>query len=433
MRRWLVLAVLAGCGDNAPAQLPTEVEVVALPVETTSKLDVLFVLDTEASTLEHQVALRAAFPALLAQLSIDGRPDLHLGAISPDLGVSDASGAVGTDIGGTAQGGCVGDGKEGELQQFNSSIHDRYLIDSADASNHPNALAQDASYILSLGSNGCGFQQHLSAARLAFTNPANVGFRRPDAALGIVVLADEDDCSVLDTEIFGPASPTLGALQHFRCTQFGVVCDQADMTSTGPRTNCRPNATSTEIEDPGDFVDAFRAQVADPRRFSFGAIIAPSRPNDVTIDLRAPSGSMSPIPELAPSCEWEETSSDGGNYIEQAEPSVRLAWLANRFGDRGSIGSICNQDITPAATTIGIGLRRAMGDPCVEDDVPLDHCTAVDELDGVEVPVPPCGVTSASCWELVTDPVTCPNAANQKLVVHRIGSAPAGTYTLLRC
>jgi hypothetical protein len=366
---------------------------------------------------------------LLAQISVDGRPDLHLGAISPDLGVTTASGAQGTDVGGSAQGGCFGDGDGGDLQEFDLSIHDRYLIDSADASNHPAALADDVRSILSVGSHGCGFQQHLSATRAAFANPLNVGFRRPDAALGIVVLSDEDDCSVLDLQIFGPANTTFGALQHFRCTQFGITCDGSDMTSAGPRTNCKPNATSLEIEDPADFVDLFRTQAADPRRVAFGAIIAPSGPDDLAIELRAPSGGASDIPALAHSCEWLEASNTG----DVADPSIRLAWLANQFGDRGSIGSICNEDITPAATTVGIGLRRAMGDPCVEDDVPLDHCTAVDELDGVETPLPPCGVSSASCWELATDETTCPNAAHQKLVVHRVGAAPAGTYTLLRC
>jgi rubredoxin len=239
------------------------------------------------------------------------------------------------------------------------------------------------------------------------------------------VLSDEDDCSVLDPQIFGPTSAALGALSHFRCTQFGLTCDQLDMTSVGPRTNCKPDAASPEIEDPADFIDVFRAQASDPRRVAFGAIVGHT---DIAIELRAPSGSVNPIPALAHSCVWPE-----GNNVNGADPAVRLTWLASEFGDRGSVGTICNADLSDAATKIGIGLRRAMGDPCVEDDVPLDHCEAVDEVDRVETPLPPCGASSASCWELVPDERTCPNAAHQKLVVHRIGSAPADTYTLLRC
>lgn len=422
MRRWLVLAVLVGCGDNAPPPVDTRVEVVAMPAEVTAKLDLLFVVDNEVSTNDHQFALNRAFPALLAQISIDGRPDLHLGAITPDLGVSTASGAQGVGIPGTL--GCWSAGDEGRLKMFDVSIQDRYLIDNAEATNHPRALVDDIGSILDLGSTGCGFQQHFSAARAALANPYNAGFRRADAALGIVVLSDKDDCSALDPAIFGPESDALGPRSSFRCTRFGVVCDEPDMTSVGPRTNCRPNASSTEIEDPVDFVDLFRAQASDPRRVAFGAIIATT---DVAIELQATGGTAT-VPALAHSCKWLEQ-----NTIVDAQPAVRLAWLANQFGDRGSIGSICNADLTDAATTIGIGLRRAMGDPCVEDDIALDHCTAADERDGVSAPIPPCGATSASCWELVTDPTTCPNAAHQKLVVHRAAAAPAGTYTLLRC
>jgi len=426
VRRCLFWAcALAGCGDNAPPPAPTLTEVVALPSVTTDKLDLLFVIDNEVSTNDHQVSLQLAFPALLAQLSIDGRPDLHVGAITPDLGTSTMSGAIGPDIVGSI-GGCYGLGDDGQLKQFDPAIQARFLVDSVAEVNHPKTLAEDLSSILDVGSTGCGFQQHLSAVRAALANPSNAGFRRDDAALGVIVLSDEDDCSVLDPAIFGPASPALGALSHFRCTQFGVTCDEPDMTSYGPRTNCRPNASSTEIEDPGDFVDAFHGYVADPRRLAFGAIVAP---NDIAIEPRAPAGGTTAMPALTHSCEWIDTN----NTPEDADAGLRLAWIAGQFGDRGAIGSICNEDISPAATVMGINLRRAMGDPCIEDDVPTTHCTAVDELAGAETPLPACTATTPDCWELVADPTTCPNAAHQKLVVHRSTPAAEGTYTLLRC
>ncbi|CAN5188574.1 hypothetical protein BH11MYX1_BH11MYX1_54970 [soil metagenome] len=168
-----------------------------------------------------------------------------------------------------------------------------------------------------------------------------------------------------------------------------------------------------------------RSQSADPRRVAFGAILAPS---EVVIGLRSPSGSAQQLPSLEAACEWMET-----NTITVAEPAIRLAWLARQFATRGAIGSICNADQRAAMTTMGINARRAMGDPCVEDDVDLARCEAAEEIDGVETPLIACeSPTQTQCYELAIDPETCPNGAHRKLVVHRGAAAPMG-YDLLRC
>jgi len=423
VRRWLVVAALAACGDNALPVVDTRVEVVAMPATSTSKLDVVFVIGNGVSVLDHQVVLGEALPAWLAQISIDGQPDLHVAAITTDMGTSAAHGDPAPAIGGSING-CTSRGDNGAMFAWDASDH--VLVDGPAATNHPDTLLRDLARTVDRGSAGCGYQQPLAALRAAFTNPLNAEFRRSDAALGIVVLSDTEDCSALDPSLFSTDTSVLGPLSSFRCTRFGIRCAEPDMTSYGPRTQCEPDPSSELVEDPTDFVDLARGQASDPRRVAFGAIIAPS---DIAIEPRAPSGNPVPVPAVAHSCRWLDSS----NSTEDANPALRLAWFAQQFGDRGAIGSICSDDVSPAATTMGINMRRAMGDPCIEDDVPLDHCTAVDEVDGVDAAVPPCGASSASCWELVTDPTTCPNAAHQKLVVHRIGAAPAGTYTLLRC
>jgi hypothetical protein len=404
VRRWLFVALLAGCGDNNPPAVGREV--VALPGTTTNQLDVLFVLADEVSTADLQTNLSVALPALLAPTSIDETPDLHLGVITPDLGTSAKNGSPAPAIPG-AVGGCADNGDDGAffMGRYATSI-------------------DDVRPLFHVGSNGCGYQQDLAAIRAAFTNPANAGFRRPGAALGVIVVADEEDCSALDPSLFTRDTSMLGALSHFRCTQFGVTCDEPDMTSYGPRTNCVPNASSTLLEDPADFVDVLHAQAADPRRVAFGAVIGPTT---LAIEARATQESPTTIPAAAHSCRWHDSQ---GSEVD-ADPAIRVAWVADHMGDRGAIGSICNEDDTAAATTLGINLRRAMGDPCVEEDIPLLDCTAVDELGGVETPLPLCAGTQSNCFELVSDPLTCPNAAHQKLVVHH--TAADGTYTLLRC
>ena len=425
----VALLIVAACGDNQPLAAPDAGvgrELVAVPTASNNKLDLLFVLGNSASTLDHQIALANAFPSLLAQLSLVGRPDLHVGGITPDMGTSTMSGALGPSIAGSV-GGCSNLGDNGALRRYDVTANgDRFLIDSANATNHPGSLADDIRDVMYAGSTGCGFQQDLAAIRASFTNQLNAGFRRDDAALSIVMLADKDECSALDPNLFSSDTSELGQLSSFRCIKLGYSCSEPNMTTPGPRTSCVPNPSSTVIENPADFVPLIRAQTVDPRRVSVGSIIAPS---DVSIELRPPNGSMMLSPAISHSCTWLDAS----HQAEVADPAVRLAWLTNQFGDRGAVGSICDADLGAAMTTMGINARRAIGDPCIEDDVDLAHCTAVEEVDGVEAPLAACEAASQSdCYELATDPVACPNAAHRKLVVHRSEPAPVG-YDLLRC
>jgi hypothetical protein len=424
----VALLLVAACGDNQARAVPDSgqgTEVVALPTASTHELDLLFVIGNSASTLDHQIALASAFPALLAQISANGRPDLHIGGITPDLGTSTMSGALGPMSAGSV-GGCSARGDNGALKRYGATATaDRFLIDSANATNHQGSLALDIRDVMYAGSTGCGFQQDLAAIRASFTNELNAGFRRADAALAIVMLADKDECSALDPNLFASDPSVLGPLSSFRCVRFGYACTEPDLTTPGPRTHCVPDSSSTVIEDPADFIPLLRAQAVDPRRVAVGSIIAPS---EVAIELRAPGGSMTPIPAIASSCTWPDSS----NQREVADPASRLAWLTSQFGDRGAIGSICSADLGAAMTTMGINARRAMGDPCIEDDLDLAHCTAVEEVDGVETLAACTSPSQTDCYELATDPATCPNAAHRELVVHRSGPAPAG-YDLLRC
>jgi hypothetical protein len=61
-------------------------------------------------------------------------------------------------------------------------------------------------------------------------NPANAGFLRPGATLGVIFLTDEDDCSVRSPTLFSPANAVLGPLESFRCTRFGVTCEDGGGT-----------------------------------------------------------------------------------------------------------------------------------------------------------------------------------------------------------
>jgi len=81
------------------------------------------------------------------------------------------------------------------------------------------------------------------------------GFLRDNAYLGIIILTDEDDCSLAHYSLLASdpgSNAVLGDLQSFRCTRFGVVCDQGGQTpdamnQVGTKSQCHPDDASTYL------------------------------------------------------------------------------------------------------------------------------------------------------------------------------------------
>jgi hypothetical protein len=59
------------------------------------------------------------------------------------------------------------------------------------------------SCIAQLGPDGCGYEQSLEAMYRALDPAVNPGFIRDDAALAVLFITDEDDCSARDTSLYG--------------------------------------------------------------------------------------------------------------------------------------------------------------------------------------------------------------------------------------
>ena len=224
------------------------------------RVDILFLVDNSPSMDPKQQALADNFPKMIEQLDAlpDGRPDLHIGVVSSDMG------AGGRPIGGNcnvvlgdrgllwgnvpvdtsywdpntpmqtcydnapvratiAPGSCwalaqkppITDGcglKSGarwieDIQPPPGSTQRQVNYTGA-----PNALPNVFSCLAKgVGVGGCGFEHQLQAVRVALNpqqigcdaqgknctdvNMANVGFVRKEAYLAIVLVTDEDDCS----------------------------------------------------------------------------------------------------------------------------------------------------------------------------------------------------------------------------------------------
>ena len=333
----LGLGLLAGCPDRTISEVSPEqgrVEYKDIPVDINRKVDILFVIDDSPSMADKQANLKANFPNFINVLNTiaGGLPDVHLGVVTSDLGSSGADGMTAPSIGGTAQGGCSGQGKAGALQTYGTTlVTGKYISDAPPAAaggmrmtNYTGTLAAAFSAIASAGANGCGFEQHIEAAKRALqpTNTANAGFLRSEAYLAVIFVADEDDCSMEHATLLSTDTTQLGPLQSFRCTRYGITCDTggADenaMNQIGPKGACHSNENSQYLTKISDYVTFFKGlKPDDPTRVIMGGIVGVTTP--VETELRAPSGSTTAIPALAHSC----TYTDSSNQAEVGDPAI---------------------------------------------------------------------------------------------------------------
>jgi hypothetical protein len=430
----LLATLMTGCFIDPPhpPEPPPEPPLPGERVEimtVTPNLDLLFVIDDSGTMADKQASLRQAFPEFMAQLDSapGGRPNLHIGVISTDMGAKGRLDSTpGTSVGTVGQGGCANLGKAGHLQINNAPIipdevtgtpRPFFEVARDGTSNISGSLEDAFTTMAALGATGCGFEQQLHAMRVALedTGGANKGFLRESANLGIVMLTDEDDCSMTHSALLGPEGGPLGPLQSFRCFRFGVTCAQ-DINSVGEKSGCEPSPASEFVEDVAPFANFLAGLKSTPNRVLFGAVIG--APNPVAVELRPINGQMQNA--VAHSCDLQ----DGGIPL-QADPGVRLAAMANQFatlGGQTQVDSICSRDLTPQVTNIGAKLAALVDNTClpaaqsasadciVEDQ--SDFQASVDTL----LPCTDADAPGTSCFRITAD-TAC--SSGQRLVFTR--------------
>jgi len=156
---------------------PVDSDKFLLPPKTKKPIDVLFVIDDSASMKNDQESVAANFKSFIQGFK-DNEVDFHLGTVTTDMAKS---------------------GRKGELVLPNSPTQ-RFLVGPA-----TQKLTEDFEAMVNVGVNGSPDEKGLAAAKAALSSPlidaasgtkkagANFGFLRPEADLGIVLIADEDD------------------------------------------------------------------------------------------------------------------------------------------------------------------------------------------------------------------------------------------------
>ncbi len=442
MRIAVLAAVLAAdlvaCGDSAEPDI-ARARVALVPVAAKHDVDLLFVVDDSVSVLHLQASLKNAFPALLDELAGRGElPGLHVGVVSTDVGTLGAEDETPGPLIGSGPGSCSGTGRNGALRAGTMLVSGAFISDTPNGdgsrtTNYTGSVDSAFRELASLGSSGCGFEQPLEAMRRALDNhPMNAGFLRPEAALGIIVLVDEDDCSFVHASTFlGPDTTTLGPLQSFRCTRFGVQCDDGgatpdDLNVPGSKSACHWNETSEFLTARVRY-EAFLAGVkSDKRDVMFGAIVAAG--STIEVEPRTPPGGGTAIPALAHGCTW-----DMGQGPAVADPAIRIDELT-RTVTRGRSESICTSDYTSAVQGFAREIRGMLGDACLTREIAMPaDCKVFDQTLARESEVPPCSASRATdCYQLVED-AACTTSQHLRVDVTRSSAPAADTMIAVRC
>ncbi len=409
-----------------------------MPVTPNRELDLLFLIDDSPGGSELEDLLSASFPLLVDRLSTDGElVNLHLGIATSDLGTtgSDDPAHPGPPIGQLGNGGCAGSGKDGRLLTSGAMVSDAFLIDEADPvgtrrRNYQGTLPSVANAMIKAGGGGCGFEQHFAAIRRALTNPANAGFLRPTAQLGVVIVADEDDCSFRTPRLLDVNEP-IGPLQSFRCTQQGIVCNEP--LDVGEKTGCRAREDSTYIEGLAPTIELLRGLKADPSLLTVVALAGPRTP--FGIELRTPPGGGTAITALGNSCDIPFVNGE----TRAMDPAVRMGDLAAAFGAHGLFEPGCSPVFDTQMRAVGHVLEQNLGVACLDTSMLRDSdtaagtqpaCSAVLVSGGVDEALPVCPAEGA-CFEIVSDAAACPETSDHlRFVVHE---GPPGAYVRARC
>jgi hypothetical protein len=411
-------------------------------------LDVLFVIDNSSSTRDKQELFAANFASLAASLDAfpNGRPDLHVGVVSTTVGTgSDA------DLGP----GCptVAPNDDGLLQSTPriagcSGPTGRFLgdvknPDGTRTANYPGTLADAFSCIAQLGDTGCGFEAPLEAMKRALdgSRPENAGFLRDDADLAVIILTDEDDCSVADPSLFSLDNVGPGDL---RCQPlFAYDCDTPiSATDPGTYTNCHPHHGGY-LHDPSSYVD-FLHTIKDPSSVMVSVIAGDPAS---TIRTGALSSPFNQPLALLPSCHVQ--LADG---LAIGRPGLRLDEFRQQLGDQGAFQSVCQTDYTGALQQIGVGMFEMMS-PCLSaavDPTDMDasnpglqpDCSVTEHQAGSQqaARIPTCKINSyhmvdddtpLPCWWVETSPLCLSNRL--QIHIERTAAPALGSYIEASC
>ncbi|MBI5502934.1 MAG: hypothetical protein HY907_22005 [Deltaproteobacteria bacterium] len=383
LRTVSLVALLAttACMDRDLTSLDPVVQAVStyeVVQPPSGKVDLVVVVDNSRSMQEEQAALVANFPSLIEELMAPSGghtavTDLNVAIISTDMGSAGFElttcdrGLWGWDRG---DDGCFLHtpltGGPGCLAEYPNFLR----RGPENAADYPLAdMGRDFGCMATLGTNGCGFEQQLEAARKGLvdqTGPSgcNLGFLRPDSILAVVVVSDEEDCSVADPGILNPDADALYGHANIRCYIHQEM-----------------------LKSVTDMVDQLRALRGNARDYVMAMIVGVPL-GSVCENKGDRLGNCLDLPEMQ-----YVLDTTGTNVVPvclhplgwgAAVPGRRFIQAAQQIGSNALVHSICNEDWRPAMNGILELIQGAMDNVCFPHELALDPQTCSADCNIVE-------------------------------------------------
>jgi hypothetical protein len=366
----LVVGAL-GCLDRELAQLEPRVgRAIEVPVNSDgiADVDLLLVIDDSTSMREEQELLRREIPQLVRGLTAppdedgDGEPDwtpvesLRVAVVTTDMGTNGVpiSGLGGCGLESTSRDPL---GADGRFRQSITCDATGSTIQSWQMGEDVDAFVDRVGCVADAGIRGCGFEQPLAAGAVALSRFAETGFPRDESLLAVLVLTDEEDCSVGDTTAFYAALPT---------------------DTQGLNRHCinNPSYLRTAAE-----LAQSLAIGRDPSRFVFAAItgipvvLAGESPADILADpLMEYAFDDGEDLGLRPAC---VASNPDGSDRSRATPGRRVVEVAAEI-EGALVRSICEDDFRPAVAELTRRIGRQLENVCLSRGLVADEDGSVD-------------------------------------------------------
>ncbi|MCP4678268.1 MAG: hypothetical protein GY854_22690 [Deltaproteobacteria bacterium] len=234
-------------------------------------------------------------------------------------------------------------------------------------------LATQVACMSQLGTGGCGVEQQLEAAvRGLSRNNDQKAFMKASHLLAVLIVSDEEDCSIEDKGLFGTDQWKSGTLPNDSDSSRGLLNTACNLPAENEDnflfgTNRYWNEL-VALKDNQPRAVIFAAIVGVPtgdsspcqgRGSELGGCLAH---NDMKLEIGLFTNEAgNEFKHFKSACQRDDAD---GNLVTSARPGRRYVEVAEEFGANGYVYSICNEDWSLAMKDIAKVIAENIGNQC---------------------------------------------------------------------